>query len=135
MRKGNMTKKMFNFTHFIIKIVVVVMFVVYLSLYVSKYDYNMFLSFVAPVVFFAVFLFYNRLLVHFHKKGFYTPAQASEFYEKCRERNISDFKEENFEKAGDIYFSVFGTDKYSGDGTIFTRMEEIYNAGKKITGK
>lgn len=107
------------------------MFVVYLSLYVSKYNYDMLLSFVAPVVFFAIFLLYNRLLVHFHKKGFYTSKQAVEFYEKCHKQDISDFQKENFEKADDIYFSIFGTDKYFGEGTLPAHMADIYAAGKK----
>lgn len=135
MRKDNMSKKLFNLTHLGIKIITVIMFVVYLSLYVSKYTYNMFLSFVAPAVFFAIFLLYNCLLVHFHKKGFYTPEQAVEFYEKCHKQDISDFQKANFEKADNIYFSIFGTDKYFGDETLFTHMADIYAAGKKITEK
>lgn len=131
-----MSKKLFNLTHFSIKIIAVLMFVVYLRAYiVTKFSYKMFFSFIVPAVFFAVFLFYNRLLVHFHKKGFYTTAQAVEFYEKCRDRNISDFNEGNLEKADDIYFSVFGTDKYLGDRTILAHMADIYAAGKKITEK
>ena len=136
MRKDNMPKKLFNLTHLGIKIIAVLMFVVYLRVYlVSKlFTYERLLSF-APIVFLIVFLLYNNLLVNFHKKGGYTSKQAVEFYEKCREQNISDFQKENFEKAGDIYFSVFGTDKYLGDGTILNHMEEIYNAGKEITEK
>ena len=131
MRKDNMSKKLFHLTHFTIKIVAVIMFVVYLSLYVSKYNYDMLLSFVAPIVFFAIFLLYNRLLVHFHKKGFYTPEQAVEFYEKCREQDIAGFQEENLDKATDIYFSIFGTDKYLGAETLPAHMADIYAAGKK----
>lgn len=126
-----MSKKLFDLTHFSIKIITVIMFVVYLSLYVSKYNYDMLLSFVAPAVFFAIFLLYNCLLVHFHKKGFYTPEQAVEFYEKCREQDISGFQEENFEKVDDIYFSIFGTDKYFGEGTLPAHMADIYAAGKQ----
>lgn len=135
MRKNNMSKKLFNLTHLGIKIVTIILFVIYLIIYVSKDDHRIFLSLVAPAVFLAVFLFYDILLVHFHKKGFYTTKQATEFYEKCRERNISDFKEENFEKAEDIYFSVFGTDIYLGEGTLLTHMADIYSVGKKITKK
>ncbi|MBO4699613.1 hypothetical protein J5690_08415 [bacterium] len=136
MRKGNMSNKMFNLTHLGIRIIVVLMFIIYLRMYlVLKFSHDIFFSFIAPVVFFVVFLLYNLLLVHFHKRGFYTAAQAVEFYTKCRERDISLFHEENFEKTIDIYFSVFGTDKYFGEGTILTHMADIYAAGKKITEK
>ena len=136
MRKDNMSKKLFDLTHFGIKIVAVLLFVVYLRVYVvTKFSDRMFFSFIVPAVFFAIFFSYNFLLVHFHKKGFYTSKQAVEFYEKCRKQDISGFQEENFEKADDIYFSIFGTDKYLGEETLSAHMADIYAAGKKITEK
>lgn len=119
--------------HFGIKVIAVIMLVVYLRIFVSKYGHETLLSFILLAVFFIIFLSYNILLVYFHKKGFYTPEQATEFYTKCCEQNISLIQEENFEKATDIYFSIFGTDKYFGVGTLLTHMLEIYNVGKEIT--
>lgn len=135
MRKDNRLNKFFNFIHFSITIVALILLALYLKIYISPGENKLFLLFIAPSVLFIFFLSYNCLLVHFHKKGLYTSGQASEFYEKCRDRNISDFKEENFEKVSDIYFSVLGTDKYTGEGTIFTHMAEIYNIGKEIAEK
>ena len=136
MKKDELSKKLFDLTHFSIRIVAVLLFVVYLRAYVvTKFSNKMFFSFVVPAVFFAIFLSYNFLLVHFHKKGFYTSKQAVEFYEKCRKQEISDFQEANLEKADDIYFSIFGTDKYSGEETLSAHMADIYAAGKKITEK
>ena len=134
MRKGNMLKKLFNLTYLGIKMIALVLVVVYLIIYLHNKD-EMFLSFIAPLIFFIIFLLYNLLLVHFHKKGFYRPWQATDFYTKCSEQNLSIFQEENFEKAKDIYFSVLGTDVYLGKETFLTHMEEIYNAGRKITEK
>lgn len=116
-------------------ITAVVLLILYLSIYVSRRDHEMFLAFIAPAVLFIFFLSYNCMLVHFHKIGFYRPWQAAEFYEKCREQNIYDFQEENSKKATDIYFSVFGTDKYTGEGTFLAHMTEIYNIGKETTEK
>ncbi len=130
MIKGNLSKKLFNLTHLGIKIITVIMFAIYLREYFRDKS-PIFLSFLAPLMFFVISLLYNLLLVHFHKKGFYTPEQAVEFYEKCREQNISLVQEENLEKATDIYFSIFGTDRYIGDGTLIDHMGKIYNAGKK----
>ena len=134
MRRGNMAKKLFNLTHLGIKIIAVVLLAIYLKIYAEN-KHEIFLSFVVPLVLFVIFLLYNCLLVHFHKKGFYTTVQSAEFYEKCRERNISDFQENNLEKAKDLYFSIFGTDKYIGEKTLDAHMEEIYNTGRKITEK
>jgi|GEM_PF-6626335 len=134
MKKDNMPKKLFNLTHLGIKIIAVILLAVYLKIY-AKNKYEFFLSFAVPAVLFIIFLLYNCLLVYFHKKGFYTTAQASEFYEKCREQNISDFHEENLEKVTDIYFSIFGTDKYSGIETFLNHIKEIYNEGKETTEK
>ena len=39
------------------------------------------------------------------------------------------------EKAEDIYFSIFGTDKYLGEGTLISHMTKIYNIGKEIIEK
>jgi hypothetical protein len=134
MKKGNMMKKLFDLSHLGIKIIAVFLLVVYLSMYVlKKYRDEMFLS-VYPFAFFIFFLSYNFLLVYFHKMGFYTSKQAVKFYEKCREQNIS-LVEENLDKATDIYFLIFGTDKYLGVGTFLVHMEEIYNAGMEISEK
>ena len=135
MRKDNLSEKLFNLTHIGVKVVAVIMLVVYLSLSTQKNTNKTFLSFVAPAVIFVIFLLYNRLLVHFHKKGSYTSAQAAEFYTKCRERDIYLFQEENIEKAKDVYFSIFGTDKYTGEGTLPAHMERIYNAGMETIEK
>lgn len=130
----NCRKKLFDLTHLGIRIITVTMFAVYLKIYAEN-EYKMLLSFGVPIIFFVFFLLYNQVLVHFHKHGFYTLEQAAEFYEKCLEQDISDFQEENLDKATDIYFSIFGTDKYLGDGTILAHMADIYAAGKKITEK
>lgn len=135
MKKSNILKKFFYFLNFSVVILALILLVVYLMIYTSKYNFNTFLSFIAPVVFFVIFLLHNCLLVYFHKKGFYTSKQAIEFYTKCCEQNISLVQEENFEKAKDIYFPIFGTDKYLGEGTLSAHMADIYNAGKEITEK
>ena len=134
MRKDNQSKMLFNLTHVCIKITAVIMLVIYLTVYL-KTKKGIFLSYIGPALFFTIFLLYNRLTVHFHKKGFYTSWQAAEFYVKCCEENISLFQEENFEKAAGIYFSIFGTDKYSGEGTLSDHMADIYNAGKEMAEK
>ena len=134
MRKDNRSEKLFNLTHLCIKIVAVIMLVIYLIVYL-KTKKGIFLSYIGPALFFIIFLLYNRLTVHFHKKGFHTSWQAAEFYAKCREENISLFQEENFEKAASIYFSIFGTEKYLGEGTLSDHMTDIYNAGKEMTEK
>lgn len=134
MRKDNVSNKMFNLTHLGIKIIAVILLAIYLKIYAEN-KHEIFLSFAVPAVLFIIFLLYNCLLVYFHKNGFYTTAQASEFYEKCQDHNISDFHEEHLKKAGDVYFSVFGTDKYLGEGTILTHMADIYAAGKKTIEK
>lgn len=135
MRKDSRSEKFFKLTHIGIKIVAVILLVVFLLIYAQKNGGRTFLSFVVPVVFFVVFLLYNFLLTHFHKKGFYTSWQAAEFYAKCCEHNISGFHEETLGKARNIYFSIFGTDKYCGEGTLAAHMEEIYNAGSEKTEK
>ena len=134
MRKDN---KLFNLMRLGVKIVAVFLLVLYFGIYVyPKNDRNeILLWLIAPLVFSIIFLLYNFLLVYFHKKGFYTSEQAAEFYEKCSEENISVFNEESVAKARDIYFSIFGTDKYLCDGTILSHIEEIYNCGKEITEK
>ena len=129
-----MAKKMFNLTRLGIKIIIVFLLVVYMRTYLHEED-EIFLSFIAPVIFFIIFLLYNLLLVHFHKMGFYKSWQAVEFYAHCCKQNISIFQEENFDKTTDIYFSIFGTDKYLGEGSFLTHMANIYAAGKKITEK
>ncbi len=134
MRKYNKPEKLFNIAHLGAKVVAVIMLIVYLIVYL-KTKKGIFLSFVGPAVFFIIFLLYHRLLVQFHKKGLYTSWQASEFYRKCCEENISVLQEENFEKAADIYFSIFGTEQYLGIGTLSDHMAEIYAAGKEITEK
>ena len=134
MRNDKKSDKLFNLAHLGIKIVAVILLLVYLGVYLKSKS-GIFLSFVGPAVFFIIFLLYNRLLEQFHKKGFYTSWQAAEFYRKCYKENISVFQEENFEKAADIYFSIFGTDKYLGVGTLPDHMAEIYTAGKEITEK
>ena len=136
MKKDSISEKFFNLMRFGIKIATVILLVVYLRKHASSATmWKTFLSFVAPSIFFVIFLSYNFLLVYFHKKGFYTSWQAAEFYTRCRERNICPFQEENSEKAQDVYFSIFGTDKYSGEGTLLTHMAEIYDFGRKITEK
>ena len=135
MRKDKRLEKFFNLTPAGIIITAVVLLALYLSIYVSRRNHEMFLAFIAPAVLFTFFLSYNCLLVYFHKIGFYRPWQAAEFYKKCSCQNISIFQDENFEKAKDIYFSVFGTDKYLGEDTLPVHMAEIYDVGRKITEK
>lgn len=103
-----------------------------IGVYVTKYRDGIFLAFIAPAVFTMIFLIYNSLLIYFHKKGFYTSRQAEEFYKKCREENICIFQEENLEKAKDVYFAIFGTDKYFGEGTLLAHMEKIYDTGREM---
>ena len=138
MKEENKLEKMFNLTRFGVKIIAVFLLVVYFGIYAhpKKNDRNeILLWLIAPLVFSIIFLLYNFLLVYFHKKGFYTSEQAAEFYEKCSEENISVVNGESVAKARDIYFSIFGTDKYLCDGTILSHIEEIYNCGKEITEK
>lgn len=135
MRKDSKSEKFFNLTTWGVKIITVILFVVCLWIHSGAERSKVFLPFIAPVIFLAVFLSYNFLSVHFYKKGFYKSEQAAEFYTKCRERNISLFHEENSEKAKDVYFSVFGTDKYAGEGTLLAHMAEIYDLGREITEK
>ena len=134
MRNDKNAEKLFNLAHLGVKIIAVILLVIYLGVYLKSKS-GIFLSFVGPAVFFIIFLLYNRLLVQFHKKGLYTSWQASEFYRKCYEENISVLQEDNFEKAADIYFSIFGTEQYLGIGTLSDHMAEIYAAGKEITEK
>lgn len=134
MKKDNRQEKLFTLTHLCIKIAAVIMLVVYLTVYL-KTKTGVFLSYTGPALFFIIFLLYNRLTVHFHKKGFFTSWQAAEFYARCHKENIFIFQEENFEKAAGIYFSIFGTDKYLGAGTLPDHMADIYNAGKETTEK
>lgn len=136
MRKDKNLEKLFNLTTWGVKIITLILLIVYLRLHVSTTVIGeTFLLFIAPTVFFVIFLLYNGLLVHFYKKGFYKSEQAVEFYTKCRERNISLFKDENIEKAKDVYFSIFDTDAYCGEGLLLAHMEEIYNVGKETTEK
>ena len=129
MRKDN---KLFNLTHLGVKIVAGTLLAVFLVL---KSRGGMLLPFIIWTVFLIIFISYNRLLVYFHKKGLYTSWQAVEFYKKCREQNILSFKDENFEKAKDIYFLIFETDIYSGEGSLADHMANLYNTGKEITEK
>ena len=134
MKKDNLLKKLFNLSHFGIKIITVVLSVLYLIVYL-KTKKGIFLSYVGPAVFFTVFVSYNCLLTCFHKKGLYTSRQAAEFYRKCREDDVSFINDKNFKKAEAIYFSIFGTNKYFGAGTFPAHMEKIYNAGRETTEK
>ena len=120
--------------HSVIPVIAVILLAAYLIIY-SLARKRILFSVIIPSVLSAFFLSYNYLLTYFHKKGVFTHEQAAEFYTKCRERNISLFQDSNIEKAKDIYFSVFGTDKYIGDGTLPAHMEKIYNAGKETTEK
>ena len=135
MKKDSISEKLFKLTHIGVKIIAVILLVVYLWIYAQKHGNKTFLSFAAPAVFFVVFLLHSFLTVRLHKKGFYTSGQAAEFYAECREQNISQFNEENIEKIKRIYFSIFGTDVYLGEGTLPAHMEEIYNAGKEKAEK
>lgn len=131
MTKDGMSKKIFNLTHLGIKIVAGILLAIFL-IFKSR---GWILPFIVCTVFLIIFISYNRLLVYFHKKGFYTSLQAAEFYKKCREQKIPPFQGENFEKAKDVYFLIFETDIYSGEGSLLDHMENIYNIGKEITEK
>lgn len=119
-------------THLSIKIIAGTLLAVFLVL---KSRSGILLPFIVSIVFLIIFISYNCLLVYFHKKGLYTSLQAAEFYKKCREQNILSFKDENIEKAKDVYFSVFETDIYSGEGSLADHMANVYNTGKEIIEK
>ena len=136
MKKDTKTEKLFKLTTWGVKIITVIFLLIYLIVRISQTSSNnIFLLFIAPAVFFGIFLLYNFLLVHFYKQGFYTSLQAAEFYTKCCERNISLFQDANSKKVEDVYFSVFGTDKYVGEGTLLSHMTEIYDSGRETTEK
>ena len=136
MKEYKRTQQIFNMLHRSIIIVAIIILLIFFIMYSHIYNYDAAIfSYVVPLFFLIFFLSYNSLLVHFHKKGFYTFGQAVEFYEKCRELNISLFQEENLEKSKDVYFSIFGTDEYLGNENLLVHLEEIYNVGRKITEK
>ena len=136
MRKDKKLEKFFSLTRFSVVIIAVVLLVVYLIMFsLSRNRYKIFFSFIIPAVFFTIFFAYNCLLTYFHKKGAFTLEQAAEFYRKCSQSGIVFSGDTNMEKAKDIYFSVFGTDKYLGENTLLSHMVKIYNAGKEIAEK
>lgn len=114
----------------------IILLIVYLIIYTHYYPgKKIFFAYGVPLFLFTFFFLYNCLLTYFHKKGAFTSEQAMDFYRICSKSGIFFGGDTDMEKAKDIYFSIFGTDKYLGDGTLLSHMTDVYNTGKKITEK
>lgn len=136
MKKDRRIKRIFALLHKSIIVVAVILLIGFMVLYSHMYSYDAAIfSYIVPFSLFIFFLSYNCLLTYFHKKGAFTPEQASEFYVMCNDAGIFFPDDVNMKKAEDIYFIIFGTDKYTGDGTLLNHMADIYNSGKEITEK
>lgn len=136
MKEDKKIKQIFNMLYRSTIIVAIVLLIGYLAVYTHYYPgKKIFFAYGVPLFLFALFFSYNCLLTYFHKKGVFTSEQATDFYRMCNESGISFSGDTDMEKAEDIYFAIFGTDKYKGEGTLLSHMADIYNAGKEITEK
>jgi len=124
--------------HKLIIIISIALLIWYLYIYAPQVGpiYKKFvLAYIVPICFFTFFFSYNCMLTYFHKKGAFTSEQAMDFYRICSKSGIFFVGDTDMEKAKDIYFSIFGTDKYLGEGTLLSHMTDVYNVGKEITEK
>ena len=136
MKEDKRIKRIFGLLHKSIIFVSIIILLGFFVLYSHMYSYDAAIfSYILSLSLFIFFLSYNCLLTHFHKKRAFTSEQASEFYIMCNDAGIFFPDDTNKEKAEDIYFVIFGTDKYTGDGTLLEHMVDIYNSGKETTEK
>ena len=139
MKEDKKIEQIFNRLYGSTIIVSIVLLLGFLAIYsLTETDYSpkkFVFAYVIPIFLFTFFFSYNYLLTYCYKKGAFKSKQAIEFYRMCNKSGISFLGDTNMEKAEDIYFSIFGTDKYLGEGTLISHMTKIYNIGKEIIEK
>lgn len=136
MKEDKRIKRIFCLLHKSVIVVSIIILLGFFVLYSHMYSYDAAIfSYILPFSLFIFFLSYNCLLTYFHKKGAFTSEQAAEFYIMCNDAGIFFPDDTDMEKAKDIYFVIFGTDKYSGVGALLNHMADIYNSGKETTEK
>ena len=136
MKEDKRINRIFDLLHKSIIIVSIIILFGFFVIYSHMFSYDAAIfTYIVPLSLFVFFLSYNSLLTYFHKKGTFTSEQATEFYIMCNDAGIVFSENTNIEKAQDIYFVIFGTDKYTGEGTLLNHMADIYNFGMEITEK
>ena len=136
MKEDRRINRIFGLLHKSIIVVSIIILLGFFVLYSHMYSYDAAIfTYIVPLSLFIFFLSYNCLLTYFHKKGAFTSEQATEFYIMCNNAGIVFSENTNIEKAQDIYFVIFGTDRYTGERTLLNHMADIYNSGRKIIEK
>ena len=129
-------KRKMNLIQILFFVFMFILFFIYLLLFSGAFVFydgqKTIVYYVGPFTILFFVFFHTQYKLSVVKKGYFTDEQAIEFFKKCKESDVYSFNEENFEKAKEIYLLIFGTDVYTGEGTLTEQMLYIYNIGHEL---
>ena len=131
-------KRKMNLMQILFFVFMFILFFIYILLFSRMFVFEerqTIVYYIGPFTILFLVFFHTQYKLSIVKKGYFTDEQAVEFFKKCKESDFCSFNSENFEKAGEIYLLIFGTDIYTGEGTLTEHMLYIYNFGQELYKK